>query len=81
MVLFPKYGRKYWIVTDIWENHIPLFLECKGKAYNDGGFLFVDCEGETYKKNRMEIYRTEQKAKRVAAGENKITRGRMGLSG
>lgn len=77
MVLFPKTGGNYWIITDIYERFcaIPVTLIEKGGLfdYENGakGFFLVrwqisDEYAEDYDATRRELFRSYRAAARVA---------------
>lgn len=77
MVLFPKTGGNYWIVTDIYERFcaIPVTLMEKGGLFDYGngakGLFLVrwqisDEYAEDYDATRRELFRSYRAAARVA---------------
>lgn len=77
MVLFPKVGGNYWIVTDIYEQFcaIPVTLAGKGGLFDYGngakGLFLVRWKlseeyTEEYDATRRELFRSHRAAVRVA---------------
>lgn len=82
MVLFPRIGKLYWIVTDLYETFcaVPVTLERKGGLFdygNGGKGLFVGRWDltpeyqEYYDASRRELFSTEAKAAKVADALNR----------
>jgi len=79
MVLFPKQGGIYWHVVDIWEKHVavPAMVEYVAgrfplmrKLFNVRIFIY-ECEVDTQKVTRCELYKTKKVADRKAVALNK----------
>lgn len=80
MVLFPTKGRKYWTITDMYEQFcaVPVTLICKGGLFNytnTGGarglyivrWIFEGCDYyEEYDARRSELYHTQEAAQKAA---------------
>jgi len=68
MVLFPRRGKQYWYVTDIWETFVvvPVTVECQLLKWDLGNGL-----SETYKLTRLNLYSTQKQARHKAAELNR----------
>lgn len=82
MVLFPKVGVAYWIVTDFWETFcaVPVTLIRKGGLFDYGNgakglyiahWNVTDEYTEEYDVSRRELFRTQRAAWRLAQKLNR----------
>jgi len=68
MVIFPRAGRQYWLVIDIWETFcvVPVTVASRFTVWDLG-----EGQHETYPLSWRNLYRKQARAERTAAKQNK----------
>jgi len=62
MILFPKLGAVYWIVTDFWEQFYSVPVTLEGKT--GPGRFTADFNGMKYDVTRRDLFKTQKHARR-----------------